>query len=64
MARELTNYERKLKARFGWREKAHCMSEALRRMIEALAPLDFDEKRLLLRWTAEAHAIDPARLGQ
>jgi len=34
-----------------------------RAVIVALGPLSFDERRTVLAWAAEAHHIDPAKLG-
>lgn len=48
------------------RERREIVAEvkALRRVLLALVPLDFDERRRLLRWACERYLIDPAKLGQ
>lgn len=38
-------------------------AETLRQVVVALGPLSFDERRMVLAWAAEAHRIDPGRLG-
>lgn len=37
---------------------------ALGEVLEALAPLSFDERRRLLRWACDRYGIDPTRLPQ
>jgi len=59
-----TEFEKRLRNRPGWTLKAELLPEALRRVILALAPLDFEEKRQVLAWAAETHSIDPTKLGQ
>jgi hypothetical protein len=57
-------YERKLAARQGWVDKAGDLSEAIRRIVEALAPLEVEDKLMVIRWAAEAHYIDPGKLSR
>ena len=35
---------------------------ALEDILTALAPLSFDERRRLLRWTCDRYGLDPTRL--
>jgi len=57
-----SSFERGLRARRQLVERGADMAEALRRTIEALAPLDGGDRVLVLRWTADAYYINPYKI--
>lgn len=60
-AKGLTATQRKLAARTGGIEAAELLTDALRAVLLALVPLEFNERREVLRWAHEHYSIDPTK---
>lgn len=61
-AAPMSRFDREIEARRGGVVQAENLSESLKRCSLALLPLDFEERRKVLRWVADVYEIDPGKL--
>ncbi len=48
----------------GWIVSGQRLANALSVAVAAIGPLDFEDKRRLLRWLCDVFMVDPAKLVQ
>jgi hypothetical protein len=63
MAKNLTPHERKRRERPGYVNEVEVKTEALRQVLHALVPLEFNARRDVLRWACDQYQIDPLKLN-
>ncbi len=57
-----TTYSTLKAKRPGWAEKANVLGGALEAVVASVGPLDFDDKRMVMRWSCDALGISVKNL--